>query len=218
MNSIEFWTVNNPIRALIQKYYETPRLKRLCSGQTDSVLEIGCGQGVGAKIIYDCFSPREYVGIDLDSRMIDRARKKGQGLVNARFLQGDASTLAFDDESFDLVVDYAIIHHIPNWRDALAEIHRTLRTNGEFLFEELSLDTWESGIGRPLKKILDHPYDRMFRQQEFVDELNKLGFETETYEKKPLSFHYFWGKATKKPAADGQAAESFSQALTGSRH
>ena len=197
MNPIEFWMINNPIRGLIQKYYEIPRLKRLSSGQADSILEIGCGQGVGARILYDCFSPRKYVGVDLDARMISRARKKGQGLANAEFLQGDASSLAFDDESFDLVVDFGIIHHIPNWRDALAEVHRTLKTNGEFLFEELSLETWEQGIGKPLKKILDHPYDRMFRQQEFLDELKNLGFETETYEEKPVSFYYFWGKATK---------------------
>ena len=197
MNPIEFWMINNPIRGLIQKHYEIPRLKRLSSGQADTILEIGCGQGVGARILYDCFSPRKYVGVDLDAKMISRARKKGQGLANAEFLQGDASSLAFDDESFDLVVDFGIIHHIPNWRDALAEVHRTLKTNGEFLFEELSLETWEQGIGKPLKKILDHPYDRMFRQQEFLDELKNLGFETETYEEKPVSFYYFWGKATK---------------------
>lgn len=197
MNLIEFWTVNNPIRGLIQKHYEAPRLKRLSKGRTDTVLEIGCGQGVGARIIYDCFSPRKYVGIDLDSRMINRARRKGQGLESAEFLQGDASSLAFEDETFDLVVDFGIIHHIPNWRDALAEVHRTLKTNGEFLFEELSLETWERGIGRPLKKILEHPYDRMFRRQEFVDQLKILGFETETYEEKPVGFYYFWGKAAK---------------------
>ncbi len=197
MNSIEFWAINNPIRGLIQRYYEIPRLKRLSSGQKDSILEIGCGQGVGARILHDCFSPRKYVGVDLDSKMISRARKKGQGLANAEFLQGDASSLAFDDESFDLVVDFGIIHHIPNWQDALTEVHRTLKSNGEFLFEELPLETWEQGIGRPLKKILDHPYDRMFRQREFMDQLKNLGFETEIYEQKPFGFYYFWGKATK---------------------
>ncbi len=66
-----------------------------------------------------------------------------------------------------------------------------------FLFEDLSLETWERGLGKPLKKILEHPYDQMFRQREFVDELRKLGFATETYEQAPVGFYYFWGKATK---------------------
>lgn len=197
MNSIEFWAMNNPIRGLIQRYYEVPRLKRLCKGQTDTILEIGCGQGVGAKIIYDCFAPRKYVGVDLDPKMVLRARKKGRRLKNAEFLQGDASSLDFGADSFDLVVDFGIIHHIPNWRDALTEVHRVLKANGEFLFEELSLETWEQGIGKPLKKILEHPYDQMFRQQEFIGELGALGFETESYENKPIGFYYFWGKAAK---------------------
>ncbi|MGI9248079.1 MAG: class I SAM-dependent methyltransferase [Woeseiaceae bacterium] len=189
--------MNNPVRGLIQKHYEGPRLKRLSTGPTNTIMEIGCGQGVGARILYELFSPDKYVGIDLDSKMIERARRKGRGLESAVFLQGDASALEFDDSTFDVVVDFGIVHHIPNWKEALAEVHRILRISGEFLFEDLSLETWERGIGKPLKKLLEHPYDQMFRRQEFVSELNDLGFEAETYEENLLSFHYFWGKATK---------------------
>jgi len=196
MNSIEYWVVNNPIRGLIQRRLEAPRLKQLCNGRTDTILEIGCGQGTGAKIIYDLFSPQEYVGVDLDPKMVERARRKQRGLKNAQFLQGDAAKLPFADGSFDLAIDFGIIHHIPNWRDALAELHRTLRTNGELFFEELPVETWERGIGKPLKKVLDHPYEDMFRQREFLDELERLGFEVEVYEESLASFYYFWGRAT----------------------
>jgi len=189
--------MNNPLRALVQKHYEAPRLRAISSGKSETVLEIGCGQGVGAKIIHRLFGPATYVGIDLDSRMIQRARQKGAGLPNSTFIEGDASNLAFENDTFDLVVDFGIVHHVPNWQDALAEVHRTLKVNGEFLFEELSAETWERGVGKPLKKVLEHPYDDMFKKDEFVSELNELGFETETYENSPGSFYYFWGKATK---------------------
>ncbi len=197
MNSLEFWAMNNPLSALIQNRYEAPRLKAVSRGHAASVLEIGCGQGVGSKIIYRLFNPEQYVGIDLDPRMVNRARKKGSGLHNAKYLQGDASNLEFPDGTFDLVVDFGIVHHIPNWQDALAEVSRTLKKGGEFLFEELPIETWNRGIGKPLKKLLEHPYDDMFRKQEFVDTLKELGFETETYESSPVSFYYFWGRATK---------------------
>lgn len=197
MNSLEYWAMNNPIRGLIQKRLEAPRLQQLSKGPTDSVLEIGCGQGVGAELIHDMFSPREYVGIDLDPKMIYRARKKQKGLIGARFLQGDAANLPFADKSFDLAVDFGIIHHVPNWRDALVEIHRVLKTNGEFVFEELAVETWERGIGRPLKKLLTHPYDEMFRQQEFVRELERLGFEVEVYDDSLVSLYHFWGRAAR---------------------
>ena len=197
MNSIEYWAMNNPLRALVQKHYEAPRIKAVSQREAGTVLEIGCGQGVGAKIINRLFSPETYVGIDLDPKMIRRARKRVLGLPNATFMEGDASSLAFRDGAFDLVVDFGIIHHIPNWRDALAEVYRTLKKGGEFLFEELPVETWERGIGRPLKRVLEHPYEDMFRRHEFVSELQELGFDTDTYEANPAGFYYFWGRATK---------------------
>ena len=197
MNPIEFWAMNNPIRGLIQKRLEAPRLKNLCNGQTDTILEIGCGQGAGARIIYDLFSPQRYVGIDLDSKMVARAKKRQRGLDNALFLQGDAAQLPFIDSTFDLAIDFGIIHHIPNWRDALAELYRTLNANGELFFEELPVETWERGIGKPLKRLLEHPYEEMFRLSEFVRELERLGFEVEMYEDSLVSLYYFWGRARK---------------------
>ena len=197
MNSIEYWAMNNPLRAFIQRHYEAPRLKRLSTGTADNILEIGCGQGAGAKIIYDLFSPQKYFGIDLDPRMIRRAKRKAGALPNATFREGDVSRLEFPDSSFDLVMDFGIVHHVPNWKNALAEVHRTLKVHGEFLFEDLSVETWERGIGIPFKRIADHPYDQMFRKREFVDELVSHGFVVETRENSPLSFYHFWGRAEK---------------------
>ena len=197
MNSIEYWAMNNPLRTFVQRHYEAPRLKRLSTGTAADVLEIGCGQGAGAEIIYDLFSPRKYVGIDLDPRMIRRAEKRAGALPNARFAEGDVSQLGFPDASFDLVMDFGIVHHVPDWKNALAEVHRTLKVHGEFLFEDLSVETWERGIGIPFKKIADHPYEQMFRTQEFIDELVSLGFAVEIHENSPFSFYHFWGRAEK---------------------
>lgn len=197
MNSIEYWAMNNPLRAFVQRHYEAPRLSRLSRGAAENVLEIGCGQGAGARIIYDLFSPKRYVGVDLDPRMIRRARKRSGDLPNATFAEGDVTSLEFPKSSFDLVMDFGIIHHVPNWRDALAEVHRMLRPGGEFLFEDLPVETWERGVGIPFKRIADHPYDEMFRKQEFADELIALGFDLEIHENSPFSFYHIWGRAKK---------------------
>ena len=59
MNAVEYWAMNNPIRGTIQRRLEAPRLQQLCQGRADTVLEIGCGQGLGAAIIRSVFRPRE---------------------------------------------------------------------------------------------------------------------------------------------------------------
>ena len=82
--------------------------------------------------------------------MIRRAKRKAGDLPNATFTEGDVSSLEFPDSSFDLVMDFGIVHHVPNWKNALAEVHRTLKVHGEFLFEDLSVETWERGIGIPV--------------------------------------------------------------------
>jgi ubiquinone/menaquinone biosynthesis C-methylase UbiE len=189
--------MNNPLRAFVQRHYEAPRIMRLVRNRRGNVLEIGCGQGSGARIIFDLLCPEEYVGIDLDPRMIRRAEKKAGSLPKARFMESDVSSLEFPDASFDLVVNFAILHHVPDWRAALAEVHRVLRVGGEFVFEDLPAETWEQGIGIPSKRIADHPYDKIFSKQEFVDELVSLGSEVDIHENRPLSLYHFWGRAEK---------------------
>ena len=50
--------------------------------------------------------------------MIRRAEKRAANLPNAGFLEGDVSSLEFPDACFDLVVNFAILHHVPDWRRA----------------------------------------------------------------------------------------------------
>ena len=64
MNTIEYWAMNNPLRASVQRHYEAPRIMRLARNRAGNVLEFGCGQGAGAKILYDLLYPEEYVGFD----------------------------------------------------------------------------------------------------------------------------------------------------------
>jgi SAM-dependent methyltransferase len=46
----------------------------------------------------------------------------------------DAEGLPFADESFDLVLGHAVLHHLPNLQQAFREFHRVLRPGGVFFF------------------------------------------------------------------------------------
>jgi len=196
LNFFEYWFMNNPIRATIQSQHEMRNFEKLIDiPKEKSILEIGCGKGVGAKIIKKRLIPSDYQGIDLDEKMIKRAKK--QKIQGAKFQTADATKLPFDDKAFDLVFDFGAIHHIPSWEKTIDEVFRALKSGGIFLFEELSQETWKHGIGKPLKRVLDHPYEEMFDRPSFIDYLNKNFSSVRTEKKSACGFYYFYGIAMK---------------------
>lgn len=172
--------MNNPVRSFMQRF-EAGYLRKISSlEQQATVLEIGCGQGVGTRLINKLFKPKKIVAMDLDEKMVARAKKKTANMKNIDLSVGNAASLQFKDKSFDAVFDFGIIHHIPNWQDCVSEIHRVLKPGGELVMEDLSHETFHNTwLGRFLKRVLHHPYEDMFKRQEFFTHLKKTGFKVE---------------------------------------
>jgi ubiquinone/menaquinone biosynthesis C-methylase UbiE len=192
--------MNNPIRALIQEHYEMKILRKMSSSEKFyCVLEIGCGNGNGTRLIKKYFAPEKIFAIDLDERMINIAKKRNAN-NNIAFSVMDAARLEFPDNKFDAIFDFGIIHHIPNWRICISELHRVLKPGGELLLEELSIDSFTKDIGNLWRKILDHPYNEMFTSEEFVEYLSMTGFGIQHYQQfNPLKLlRHFSLKAIKK--------------------
>ena len=93
------------------------------------VLEIGVGLGADHQRFAEAGAI--LCGIDLTERAVAHARRRLELFgLGSRLEQGDAENLAFDDDSFDLVYSWGVIHHSPNTPQAVAEIHRVLRPGG----------------------------------------------------------------------------------------
>jgi ubiquinone/menaquinone biosynthesis C-methylase UbiE len=176
LNRLEFLLMNNPIRAYAQEKYELPMLMSMLSATTfSSVLEIGCGNGNGTKLIRKRFEPKHMTAIDLDQKMIKLARDAVRD-PQITFQVMDASQLGFANQSFDAIFDFGIIHHIPNWRACIAELRRVLKQGGKLILEEFSIETFSGFPGRIYRSLLAHPYDQMFSIEEFVQYLKDAGF------------------------------------------
>jgi ubiquinone/menaquinone biosynthesis C-methylase UbiE len=173
LNTLEFVLMNNPVRAASQRWVETPLLigsPNTLAGKR--VLEVGCGRGVGLEILLGLGATR-VTGVDLDSEMVALAEKRVATYgERARVFVGDAAAIAAPDASFDAVVDYGIIHHIPPWPQALHEIARVLAPGGAFYFEDLFrgfISAW------PMRALFDHPQTTQFTAAEFRDALEAAG-------------------------------------------
>src|SRR2546423_3342355 len=71
----------------------------------ERVLELGTGTGAGARMLAERFPEAQVDAIDLSPSMVEAARERSAGVGDrARFAVGDAATLPFDEQTFDLVV------------------------------------------------------------------------------------------------------------------
>jgi len=89
------------------------------------LLVVGCGSGFEAAILAQELGA-EVVGIDLQDKFDRRAA------VHADLRTGDATCLDFEDQSFDIVYSYHALEHIPAYQQALAEMHRVLKSDGTY--------------------------------------------------------------------------------------
>ena len=100
-----------------------------------SVLDVGCGSGGPAMTIAE-HSGARVTGIDLVPRHVALARGKAaeRGLADrTAFVQGDATSLPFEDASFDHVYAIESAYHATDKARFYAECARVLRPGGCFV-------------------------------------------------------------------------------------
>lgn len=178
LNNTEFTIMNSPIRRIIQKEIEFKRMLLLESGcKSENVLELGCGSGYGTQLINNHLKPKHLIAVDLDEKMIKIANKNSHP-SNITYKVADGIRLPFNNNSFDVIFEFGVIHHIPDWKICLDEAFRVLKPGGCVVAEELSIESFEGILGRLFKKTLDHPYDSMFNMSQFMEYLTKAGFSS----------------------------------------
>ena len=95
-------------------------------GRGNTVLDVPCGGGVAFRALPSGHDVR-YVAIDIDERMLARARARAlRRGARVEFVAGDMLALPFDDDEADLVLSYSGLHMVSDPERAVRELARCL--------------------------------------------------------------------------------------------
>ena len=113
-----------------------------------SVLDLGCGYGVAARLIAEAFPASSVAGVDIDEASIAAARTHPVAgtLSNLTYHVCDASTLCdkWADRqpgSFDLILSFDAIHDLPNPGGAMSSAGNMLAPGGLFVMVDIRART-----------------------------------------------------------------------------
>lgn len=192
MNKFEHFVINSPLRALAQEFIEIRSLrKRVSVSNNKVVLELGCGNGSGTKLLKKYFHPKHLYAIDVDPKHIEFAKTRIRD-KSITFEQADAAKLPYKNEMLDVVFDFSVIYHIDNWKTVLKEVRRVLKPGGQFILEDLSIDSLGHDFGKVFRKLFMHTYKRPYKREELFNFLKSQGWHLTTRKLfHPLGFEYF---------------------------
>jgi ubiquinone/menaquinone biosynthesis C-methylase UbiE len=135
-------------------------------------LDVGCGTGTLAARLAG--AGYRMSGVDSSEGMLDVLRERSPAV---RAVRGSGTELPFPDESFDLVLSVAVMHHIadaPDVTRTLAEMVRVARPGGRIL-------VWDHNPRNPYWKLLmarvpqDTGEERLIPEDELVGGLRAAG-------------------------------------------
>ncbi|MFB9613287.1 class I SAM-dependent methyltransferase [Kutzneria kofuensis] len=131
----EKWSISYDQRCID---YATDRFRMVAGDRGwpyGRALELGSGTGFFLLNLMQGGVAQKGSVTDLSPGMVQVALRNAENLgldVDGRV--ADAERIPYDDNTFDLVVGHAVLHHIPDVQAAMAEVLRVLKPGGRFVF------------------------------------------------------------------------------------
>ncbi|MFU8771219.1 MAG: class I SAM-dependent methyltransferase [Anaerolineales bacterium] len=135
------------------------------------ILDLGCGHGELALSLSRSGHQGIYVGIDLSSHLLERARQLvARQNFSAHFIQADLSTPGWENQlpilAFDIILAFAVLHHLPGnplRLQVLSSSHHLLSPDGRFIHS-----VWQF-LSSPRMRSRIQPWETIGLSDEDVD-------------------------------------------------
>jgi ubiquinone/menaquinone biosynthesis C-methylase UbiE len=99
------------------------------------VVDVGCGGGIYTRAWHE-LGAAAVTGVDFSEPILDAARESHGHLPGVRFVLGEAADTGLPAGTADVVLERALVHHVPDLAAVAAEARRLLRPGGVYLVQD----------------------------------------------------------------------------------
>src|ERR1700682_3914445 len=156
----------------------------------DLALDVATGTGNTAFALAPYV--RRVIGVDLTPEMLDQARRltAERAVKNADGVIGDACRLPFQDDTFDLYTVRAAPHHFHDVDAFLQEAYRVLKPDRDAAFIDCAPPAAAREVLHGVEVRRDPSHVRSLTVDEWVQRLERAGFEVELASARELDWDY----------------------------
>jgi ubiquinone/menaquinone biosynthesis C-methylase UbiE len=191
----------NEFKALAKRMSE-------CLAEGSSVLEVAPGPGYFAVELAK-LGNYKITGLDISKTFVDVASNNARAeRVEVNFRHGNASSMPFEDDTFDLIVCRAAFKNFADPVGALKEMRRVLRPASKAVIIDLRKDAPQEAIDAHVDKmnigVLDSAFTKLtfrlvllkraYTRADFTKFIAKSGFEESEIQDAPIGFEVWLTK------------------------
>jgi SAM-dependent methyltransferase len=158
------------------KMYEmTKMFEGIKFNKNETILDLGCGEG--SLLFMLSKYVKKGVGVEILPHCVKDANLKAQelkGKMNTQFYCQKLEEIKFPVNTFDKVVSFSVIEHIPNYLEIFEETYNILKPGGQFIISVDSFSHFDEAQKKNHKKRFE--VEKYFERQELHDLLKKLGY------------------------------------------
>ncbi|WP_077326691.1 demethylmenaquinone methyltransferase [Virgibacillus siamensis] len=137
-------SMNSIISFKRHKAWRNDVMKRMKVAEGTTALDVCCGTGDWSFSLAEATGKNgKVIGIDFSSNMLSVARKKNERFQYEQlsFVQGNAMSLPYEDNSFDYVTIGFGLRNVPDYMTVLKEMYRVVKPGGHVVCLETSQPT-----------------------------------------------------------------------------
>ncbi len=144
-------------------------------------LDVGCGTGWAIGEAAKAANGKgNFYGVDLSSKMIEKAKENFNGRTNFHFVQANVESIPLEGNFFDIVICTNSFHHYLHPEKALNEIFRLLKNGGKVYILDPTADTWLSKVADRIIQFLEPEQVKLYSTEEFQKLFYQAGLKNPT--------------------------------------